>query len=66
LYKFQSHGIPEEVIDNVVTASKRYFALPEAVKMEISINLPISKVILLSWAKILILQGLGTSMKPLI
>ena len=32
----QSHGIPEEVIDNTVKAAKRYFSLPEAAKMEVS------------------------------
>lgn len=32
----QSHGIPEEVIDNVVKAGKKYFSLPEAAKMEVS------------------------------
>ena len=32
----QSHGIPEEVIDNAVKAAKRYFSLPEASKMEVS------------------------------
>ena len=32
----QSHGIPEEVIDNAVKAAERYFSLPEAAKMEVS------------------------------
>lgn len=32
----QSHGIPEEVIDNAVKAAKKYFSLPEAAKMEVS------------------------------
>ena len=32
----QSHGIPEEVIDNAVKAGKKYFSLPEAAKMEVS------------------------------
>ncbi|KAF8817115.1 Clavaminate synthase-like protein [Phlegmacium glaucopus] len=34
----QSHGIPEEVIDNTVKAAKKYFSLPEAVKMELDIH----------------------------
>lgn len=32
-----SHGIPEEVIDNAVKAAMRYFSLPEAAKMEVSV-----------------------------
>lgn len=35
----QSHGIPEEVIDNAVKAAKSYFSLPEATKMEVSVRL---------------------------
>ena len=35
-YLVQSHGIPEDVIDNTVRAAKRYFSLPEATKMEVS------------------------------
>lgn len=32
----QSHGIPEEVIDNTINGAKEFFALPDRAKMEVS------------------------------
>ncbi|KAF9485812.1 Clavaminate synthase-like protein [Pholiota conissans] len=34
----ESHGIPEEVIDNTISAAKEYFVLPEATKLELDIH----------------------------
>jgi len=31
----QSHGIPEEVIDNTIHGAKEFFALPDRAKMEV-------------------------------
>jgi isopenicillin N synthase-like dioxygenase len=31
----QSHGIPEEVIDNTINGAKEFFALPDGAKMEV-------------------------------
>jgi len=39
----QSHGIPDEVIDNTINGAKEFFARPDDAKIEVgSINLDLS------------------------
>ncbi|KJA17467.1 hypothetical protein HYPSUDRAFT_146474 [Hypholoma sublateritium FD-334 SS-4] len=37
-FYIESHGIPEEAVDNTINVGKKYFALPEATKMELDIH----------------------------
>jgi len=35
VYSVKNHGIPEETIEAVISASKRFFSLPEEDKLEV-------------------------------
>ncbi|KIM42980.1 hypothetical protein M413DRAFT_443797 [Hebeloma cylindrosporum] len=37
-FYIQSHGIPDEIIDNTINGAKEFFALPERAKMELDIR----------------------------
>ena len=34
----KNHGIPDDIIDRTIEAGKAFFALPEEVKMEVSMD----------------------------